>query len=129
RVDDEVEYDLFDLTGIGDDADGVFRADHVEVDVGFDQPADHLFHPADDVPERDQPRIRRLAPAEGEQLARETGPALDSLFDLCGFVLRRTVGDVHHQEVGGSHDAHQDVVEVMRDAAGEPADRLELLRL
>ena len=36
---------------------------------------------------------------------------------------------LHQHQVGRAHDAHQDVVEVVRDAAGEPADRFELLRL
>jgi len=36
---------------------------------------------------------------------------------------------LHQHQIGRAHDAHQDVVEVVGDAAGEPADRLELLRL
>ena len=73
---------------------------------------------------------RGLAAAEREQLPRQPGAALDRLLDLGRFVARRIVGrQLHQQQVGRAHDAHQDVVEVVRDAAGEPADRFELLRL
>ena len=86
--------------------------------------------PRDHVAEREQPRARGLAAAEGQQLPRQPGAAIDRLLDLRRLVARRIVGrQLHQQQVGRAHDAHQDVVEVVRDAAGEAADRFELLRL
>ena len=109
---------------------GVGGAHDLELDLRADEPAQHRFHAADDVAEREQPRPRRLPPAEREQLPRQAGAALDRLLDLDRFAARRVVGpQLHQEQVGRAHDAHQDVVEVVRDAAGEPADRLELLRL
>ena len=86
--------------------------------------------PRDDVAEGEQPRLRGLTAAEGEQLTRESRAAIDRLLDFRRFVARGLARlQLHQQQVGRAHDAHQDVVEVVRDAAGQPADGFELLRL
>ena len=130
RVDDEVHHHLLELARIGHDDDRRRAARDIELDFRPDQPAQHRVHSADDVAEREQAGARGLAPAESQQLPRHARAALDRLLDLAGFAARRIVGpELHQQQVGRAHDAHQNVVEVVRDAAGEPADRLELLRL
>ena len=48
---------------------------------------------------------------------------------LGGLLQRRPVGKPGHQRLGGAGDDGQHVVEVVRDAAGELADGIELLRL
>ena len=58
------------------------------------------------------------------------GGAVGVLPDLDD-VLERRIGRLVgvHQEVGRHHDGAEHVVEVVRDAAGELADQLHLLRL
>ena len=84
--------------------------------------------PPHDVAEREDPRPHCLPPAERQQLMRQARAANDRLLDFADFAARRIVGrQLHEQQVRRSHDAHEDVVEVVRDAAGEPPDRFELL--
>ena len=86
--------------------------------------------PRDDVAEREEPRPRRLPPAEGEQLRVRPAPrSTDCLISVASSRAGSSGAELHQQQVGRAHDAHQDVVEVVRDAAGQPADRFELLRL
>ncbi len=69
-------------------------------------------------------------PAEGEQLSREAGRPLAGLLDLEEILPRsdRRRQPFQHQ-LAEPENRRQHVVEVVRDAAGELADRLQLLRL
>src|SRR5581483_4164841 len=74
--------------------------------------------------------IHRLFPAEGEELSREMARAFARSYDLID--VRNSRRHVHERlakELAVAEDRGQQVVEVVRDAAGEPADRLHLLRL
>ncbi len=75
-------------------------------------------------------RPQRLAPREGEKLAHQRGGAVGVLLDVHdvgeGRVRRPVAGQ---QEVRRHDDGGEHVVEIMRDAAGELADRLHLLPL
>ena len=75
-------------------------------------------------------RTKRLAAREGEKLAHQSGRPVRVLLDLHD-VLKGRIGRpvIGEQEIGIADDRGQDVVEVMRDAAGELADRLHLLAL
>ena len=75
-------------------------------------------------------RLQHLPAAEREQLAGQAGGALGRLLDLRD--LRRgagSSGEVVAEPVGVAEDRGEQVVEVVRDAAGELADRLHLLAL
>lgn len=74
--------------------------------------------------------LERLPAGEGEQAPRQAGAALRSLNDQGGRLgHRRLRFEVSVQQVGVADDDGQDVVEVVRYAAGQLADSLELLRL
>ena len=74
-------------------------------------------------------RPQHLLAAEREQLARELARALGRGVDL-RHVLARLALEPCEQQVGTlPRITSEEVVEVVRDAAGEPADRLHLLRL
>ena len=81
-------------------------------------------------PSAEHLRPQRLPPREGQKLADQAGGPVGVLLDvhdvLEGRVARPVVGE---QEVGEADDRGQHVVEVVRDAAGELADRLHLLAL
>ena len=75
-------------------------------------------------------RLQRLPAGEGQQMLDQFAAAFRGLVDqLGGLLQRRPVGKPGHQRLGGAGDDGQHVVEVVRDAAGELADRIELLRL
>jgi hypothetical protein len=80
--------------------------------------------------ERTTLELEHLLAAEGEELPREFPRALARLPNLRHQPLVGLGQDVAHEEkLGVSDDGRQQVVEVMRDAAGEQPHALHLLRL
>ncbi len=75
-------------------------------------------------------RPQGLAARKGEQLADKSRGAIGILLDLHN-VLEGRIGRpvIGEQQIGIADDRGQHIVEVMRDAARELADRLHLLRL
>ena len=74
--------------------------------------------------------LQLLATGEGEQLRRELGAAVDGAEGDPHIALRALIGRFQARQqvqVAGDHLEH--VVEIVGDAAGEAADRLEFLRL
>ncbi len=75
-------------------------------------------------------RAQILLPRERQQALGQRGAALGALHRaLDQAVQPRIVGDALAQQIEIAHHRHQEIVEIMRDAAGELADRLHLLRL
>ena len=69
-------------------------------------------------------------PAEGQQLARQAGRALGRAHDLLGVAQRRRSGvEPVPDELAVADDRGEQVVEIVRDAARQPADSLHLLGL
>ena len=101
-----------------------------ELDVLAEQPLQQDRQVGQRVAEREHLRPQRLPAREGQQLPHQAGGAVGVLLDvhdvLEGRVARPVVGE---QQVGEADDRGQHVVEVVRDAAGELADRLHLLAL
>ena len=91
RVDHQIQHDLLGLAGVGHHHQRFGRRDDLELDFRTDQPPQHRVHAPDDVAERKSARPDRLTSAEGEQLPRETGAAIDRLFDFSRLGARRVV--------------------------------------
>jgi len=71
----------------------------------------------------------RTWPAEREQLVRQPGGALCGLINLFDIVAAVIAGGkIGEQEIGVSADRGEDVVEIVRHAARQPADGFHLLR-
>src|SRR2546427_395102 len=80
--------------------------------------------------EVDDLRLQHLLAAEREQLARELAGALRGFADLSDVIPGRRAGrEVLEQQLAITEDYGEQVIEVMRHAAGQPPDRLHLLRL
>jgi hypothetical protein len=78
----------------------------------------------------DVARLKRLAAGKGEQVLDQFAAAFRRLVDQLGGLLQpRPILQARDQGLGGAGDHGQHVVEVVRDAAGELADGVELLRL
>ena len=87
----------------------------------------HVAHGADGVDDR---RHQRLTPGEHQQLPRELRAGVDGARHGCERRLqRRRALEAPAQQVKVVVEHHQQVVEVVRNAAGEQAQRLELLRM
>ena len=101
-----------------------------EVDVLADQSPKQRLQIQDDAVQVEDLRLQNLLAAEDEQLTSKPGcklPRLDDLLDVGAelFVGSEPIQDDQAVTV----DRRQQVVEVVGDAAGQPADRLHLLGL
>ena len=76
----------------------------------------------------EHPGHQQLPPAVREQLRGEGGGVFSGLANLLGVLVHRAVfGRLGEDEVAVAVDGGEHVVEVVRHAAGEPADRFHLL--
>ena len=103
---------------------------HDQINVLANQPGQHFQVFGDHAVQVHNLGGQHLLAAEGQQLASERGGALGGVGDLLRVSAQRGIGaDAFQQEFGVSRDHHQQVVEVVGDAAGEPADGFHLLGL
>jgi hypothetical protein len=130
RVHTQVHDDLIRHAGIRPNPQvRVSELEH-EIDVFADEPAKHLRQAGDDRVEIERLHVRRLAPAEEQELpCQGRGP-----FGFAPKVMQPAahVGAevrLFLQHADSEDHRREDVVEVVRHAAGQPADRLQLLRL
>jgi len=125
-VDREVEHHLVELRRIDADAAARLLQREVQADAGAQGAAQH---PADRGQRLVDPHgawTQRLAAAERQQLPHQRRAAFRAAGDLRQLVARAGVGDVV-EHLGGVEDRGEQVVEVVRDPAGELADRLQFL--
>ena len=102
----------------------------VDADPAADQRTDQLRDRLDLRADIEHLRLQRLAAGERQQLPGQFGRAFDGFgdrVDIAAAPLFRQFAAA--QEIGGGADDGQEVVEVVRDAAGELADGFHLLRL
>ena len=81
------------------------------------------------VAEIERLRVQRLPPAEGEEPLRQVGALLRRRHDQLGDLLHRRVVDLVAEDLRVPQDHGEQVVEIVRDAAGQMAERFHLLRL
>jgi hypothetical protein len=129
-VEAEIEDDLLEVDGVCAHRQLHLRESRVELDVLADQPSQHRDRGGDAVVEVDEPGLRRASPAEGEQLAGQRPCTIGRIADAEQVGTRLVVGGPGlERELRVAGDRSQEVVEVVRDPACEPSDRLHLLRL
>ena len=116
--------------GIGADRAEVAAMLDDQLDGLAEQPLQQMGHLRHDVGKLEHLRAQGLLAREGEQLAGQARSAVRVRLDLLDVVIVAVAGRVPHQhQVAMADDRGQDVVEVVRDAAGELADDLHLGRL
>ena len=130
RVDDKVHDHLLELDRIDPQPTKGIAQLQLEPDVVAHEPPEHFLQVADGRVQVDDPRLRRGAAAERQELARERRGALPALADFVDGRPRR-IGGGHpaEQEIGVPQHRGQDVIEVVRHAAGQLPDGLHLLRV
>src|SRR5580704_3646679 len=77
----------------------------------------------------DHARLQHLPPREGEQLARQAFAALCRLGDGVEQAYLVVAGNAPAQTLHGAAHDHQQIIEIVGDAAGQLSDRFESLRL
>ena len=128
-VDGEVEQHLLDLAGIDLDAPQIGRQRADELDVLADDAPEHVLERQHRHVEVEHLRHQHLTAAEGQQLARQRGGAIGGALDaLQQPPPRRMVQAFGAERLGVAADHLQQVVEVVGHAAGQPAERADLLR-
>ena len=130
RVDDEVHEHLLHLVRIDSDLSEVRVQRGHQLDVLPDQAPDDGLEVAHHVVQAQDLGLEHLLAAEGEQLSRQRGRSVRALLDQLDVgAARMLTADALEHELRAAGDHGQEVVEVVGDASGEPADRLHLLRL
>ncbi len=129
-VDRQVENRIFELAGIRECAREVGIEQDPDVDLLAQRALHQLAHSGDELVAVDLDRIKRLAPPKGEQALGEFGTALTGLHDQIGEPLKIVARfEFLGQELGIADDHGEQVVEIMRDAAGKLPGRFHFLRL
>ena len=130
RIDGEIDDHLLELVDVDLDQAEIAAMHDLELDLLAEQPAEQIAEIGDDIGERQDFRAQRLAARESQKLAHQIGGAIGVLLDVHdvgeGRIGRPVLGE---QQIGEADDGGQHIVEVMRDAAGQLADRLHLLAL
>ena len=99
-----------------------------EGDVLADEAAQHRLHAAHDLVQIDDAGLHDLLPAEGEELPGQGGGPVGGLLHQLDVAAKRTLGrELEQQQLAPAGDDGEQVVEVVRDPAGEPPDRFHLL--
>ncbi len=128
-VDGQVRDHLLELAAVGLDKTArvcTRRQPH----VGAEQPCEQVLQPANDRSDVEHLRLEYLAAAEGEQLVRQRRRALGGTCDLERVLAARVIGvEAGDEKLGVAPDRGQQVVEIVRNPAGEATDSLELLRV
>ncbi len=129
-VDDEVHQNLLELRAVGEHRRQVGPDLGGDLNLRPDEALQHGLHRLDEVVERHGLLRDHLAPAERQQLAREARGAVgrfENLFRVAPPLV--AFGQVLRDHLRVAADGHEQVVEVVRDAARQPSDRFHLLRL
>ena len=106
--------------------------DDVEPDLLADRAPQQLLHRGDELIDVDGLGIERLAPREGEQAMGQRRGAVRRGFRQRGVALDLAIAplrDALLHQIKRSDNSRQQIVEIVRNSAGELADRFHLLRL
>ncbi|PAV93239.1 hypothetical protein WR25_13223 [Diploscapter pachys] len=126
----EVEERHFDLVAIGDRRQQPFGRVDDQLDLRADRRREQRRHVARQGDQIDRIGLQRLAPREGEQALHQGAGALGRLDRAVQQAEAAVaVGELAAQEIETAQDRGQQIVEIVRDAAGQLADRLHLLAL
>ena len=127
-VDDDVDDDLFELPLIDQNEAEVAVVHQSQLDSLADQAAQQVRQLGQHIGQHQDLGLQRLLAREGEQLTHQVGRAVGVLFDLHdvgeGLIARRMA---QQQKIAKADHRRQQIVEVVRDAARQLANRLHLL--
>ena len=131
RVHREIEQHVLELVGIDPRLPQSAGEHGLDRDVLAQRPPQQVGHAGHQPADIERLRFQRLLPREGEQPMRQRRGALHAGHRRLGQPGERTAvrRQPSLQQFDVAADHRQVVVEVVRDAAGEPTHRFHLLRL
>ena len=120
-----------DLLPVGADVElRLLREHDRELDALGELPREQALHVANRLRQRKDARLEHLPPAEGQELRGQGRGAVGRVSDQVGVAVGTILGiESRKYALAVAGDRGQKVVEVVSDAAGEAADRLEPLRI
>ena len=132
RVDGEIEQRAFQLIGIAQRAPQIVRRDDRKIDGLADGPAQQILQRHHELIGIDAFRNQRLPPRKGQQAMGERGGAVGRCHrrvDVARDIVGAPLIETGLQQIQRSDDSRQQIVEVVRDAAGQLPHRFHLLGL
>ena len=129
RIEREVQHRELELAGVELHRPQVGAEVHVDLQVAAQRASQHLAHAAQMLAQVERGRIHRLPARERQQMARQVGAALDGAAHAVERGPARGGVAAQLDQADAVEDHLQQVVEVVRHAAGELAQRLQLLRV
>ena len=128
RIGRHVDQRRLELAGIGIDEAGLGRQLHDDLDRRSEQRGEHVAQRLHALADVEHFGLQGLAPREGQQLRGQLGGARDRVRDRSDVALPPLLAQLRPvQQVDRGADHGQEIVEVVRDAAGELAQRLQPL--
>jgi len=125
RVDDQIHDDLLELTGVGASAADVGSKLSGEFDIFADEGAQQALHVGDDRVDVDDFEFEKLLAAECKELTGESrGHGWRPAEWLPPGAKGMALAKLAEKDLGVAADDHEQIVEVVSDAAGEAAERL-----
>ena len=122
RIDGQIQDHLLDLSGIGFHRSELRIGRERILDVLADQAREHLAHFGDDGVQVDHARLQHLHAAEGQQLARHGNGAAGGFLNLLhAFLVESVRAFAVLEQIAIAADDGQQIIEVVRDAARQPA--------
>ena len=122
----EVQQDLLHCGGIGFDDAAVLVRLELHLDVGRKLAPQRVERAAHELGEDQRLQVEHVVAAEAEEPLHQLGPALGRDFQLVEVAVRR---QRLSQRRGARQDRREELVELLRDGARQPADRLHLIGL
>ena len=129
RIDRDIDQRELELRDVDLDRPDIGRDVAFELNVSAQRADQHLVHGLDAFLEVGDDRIERLASRERQQLARQALAAIGGRMHGVDRLQMLRVGEPAAQQLRVAADDHQQIVEIVGDAAGQLSERLHLLRL
>src|SRR5581483_6329965 len=128
-VDRQIHHYLLELARIDANERRVRRQPRLDLNVAEHETAHELLDAAQHVVGIDDARLERLPAAEREELPGELRRTRRRAANLLDLPLALLHARIEQNQLGVAADDREQIVEVVRDAAREPADGFHLLRL
>ena len=130
RVDGDVDHGGLELEGVGVDEAGFVRPMGGNFDTRADQRADHFGEDKDALADVEQLRLQGLPPRERQQLAGQSGSARHGVRDRVDVAQPPRLRQIRPpQQIDRRADHRKQIVEIMRNAAGELPQRFQPLAM
>src|SRR5262249_43423250 len=129
RVGGQVDQNLVDLARVHLHRVQISFEFNPQRNVFTGQTPQHALHSQDDTVEVDGAGPHHLAPAEGEQLLSQRGRPFRRVADFLDDLSLGSAIQGVLQHFGGAANYSEQIVEIMSDASGQPADGFHLLSL